>query len=157
MRYISLHTTSPEETMKLGFALGQVLQGGEVLQLVSDVGGGKTTFVKGVAEGMGSDETVQSPTFIISALYECSDNKRLYHYDFYRLEDAGLMNEQLVDSLNDPLAVTIIEWGNIVKDVIQRPVVTVKIIARGEQERTLDFDIPDEYEHIGGSLKELVL
>lgn len=142
--------------MAIGQLVGEVLRGGEVLQLISDVGGGKTTFVKGVAAGMGSSETVQSPTFVISAVYECNDGKQLYHYDFYRLDNPGLMREQLIESLNDPAAVTVIEWGEIVQDVIDRQVVTVRIKASGENDRTLEFAVPSQYNYVESALKEYV-
>ena len=101
-----------------GARLGAALQGGECIQLVGDVGAGKTTLTKGIALGMGIEETVQSPTFTINRTYDAPNGLRLSHYDFYRLSEPGIMSDELSESLSDPSAVVIIEWGEIVDDVV---------------------------------------
>lgn len=102
-------THSPQETASLGRKLAQTLQGGEVLALQGDLGSGKTTFVQGLAEGLGIRRRVLSPTFIIRRSYTGKLN--LEHFDFYRLnrpEDlAGL---DLDDVLGTPKTVVILEW-----------------------------------------------
>ena len=75
-------TTGVEETFALGEKLGKSLHGGEVIELVGDIGAGKTALTKGIAKGMGVDDDVQSPTFTISRLYEGRNRIRLAHYDF---------------------------------------------------------------------------
>jgi tRNA threonylcarbamoyladenosine biosynthesis protein TsaE len=60
-------TKNADETVALGQKIGQQLQGGEVIELISDLGGGKTQLVRGLAAGMGSTDQVQSPTFTISS------------------------------------------------------------------------------------------
>lgn len=156
MTIIAIASMSTEQTVALGRRIGAVLRGGEVIQLISDVGGGKTTFVKGLAAGMGSAETVQSPTFVISAVYDCSNGKQLYHYDFYRLDDPGLMREQLIESLNNQMAVTVIEWGEIVQDVIRKDVISIHIRASGENDRRLELFVPAQYDYLKKALKEFV-
>lgn len=156
MSEITILSNSADETFEFGRCVGAALRGGEIIQLVSDIGGGKTTFVKGLATGMGSDETVQSPTFIISALYECNGGKLLYHYDFYRLDDPGIMSDQLTESLNDPQSVSVIEWGGIVSNVINRPTITIVMRAEGETQRQLRMTLPDEYDYIDAAVKEFV-
>lgn len=150
MQTIAVTTNSVEQTHAYGMSFGRLLKGGEVLQLTSDVGGGKTTFVKGVAQGMGSDELVQSPTFVIGAIYECRGGRQLHHYDFYRLTgaDPGIMKDQLADSLNDNKAVVIIEWGEIIEDVIGREVIAVSISAIADNVRNFTFTIPNEYSYL---------
>lgn len=66
---LEIVSTSSEDTERLGERLGSKLKGGEVIELVSDLGGGKTTFVRGLARGMGSTDHVSSPTFKISNVY----------------------------------------------------------------------------------------
>lgn len=136
------------ETISLGERLGSSMQGGEIIHLISDVGGGKTTLVKGLAKGMGSDEIVQSPTFIVSALYQCAKGLSLYHYDFYRLHDPGIVKEQLMESIDDPQAVSVVEWGDIVQDVLQQSVVTIHIAATGETSRKIMISVPEEYRYL---------
>ncbi len=86
---ITVITNSPEATQSLAQSLGKFMRGGEIIDLVSDVGGGKTTFTKGLARGLLVEEVVQSPTFTISRLYHARDGLELHHFDFYRLPEAG--------------------------------------------------------------------
>ena len=66
----SIVSTDSKSTEKLGALLGKQLKGGEVIELVSDLGGGKTTFVRGLAAGSGSKDQVASPTFTLSKVYD---------------------------------------------------------------------------------------
>ena len=77
---------SPEQTRRIGAQLGGALQAGDVICLQGDLGAGKTTFVQGVAQGWGSQDSVSSPTFIIVNEYGRADSGRLFHMDAYRLE-----------------------------------------------------------------------
>jgi tRNA threonylcarbamoyladenosine biosynthesis protein TsaE len=109
-------TTSSEDTAKLGELLGSQLKGGEVIELRSDLGGGKTTFVKGLVCGAGSKDLVTSPTFTLSRVYQAK-NFPIYHFDFYRLNNPGIMADQLTESINDS-NVVVIEWADIVHNVL---------------------------------------
>ena len=104
-----------------------MLAGGEVLELVGDVGAGKTTLTKGIARGLGIVNDVQSPTFTISRVYEARDGLRLAHYDFYRLVDAGIMSAELYESVHDPHTVTVLEWASIVAGVLPHDVLTIQL------------------------------
>lgn len=85
-------THSPEETERLGQALGSVLQSGDVVLLSGNLGSGKTTFTKGVAAGLDILEEVTSPTFVLVAEYE--GRVPLVHMDLYRLADATLVKPE---------------------------------------------------------------
>lgn len=132
---------SSAETESLGERIGANLKGGEVIELISDLGGGKTTFVRGVARGFGSTDKVASPTFTVNKEY-VNGNKRIVHYDFYRLHDAGLLEFELAESLQDPQTVTIIEWADIVHDVLPKDRITIRITSTGEQSRNFQIDLP---------------
>lgn len=134
-------TIQSEAAMKLfGARLGALFVGGEVIELVGDVGAGKTTLTKGIAEGMGVDETVQSPSFTISRVYdETAKGLRLAHYDFYRLHDAGIMADELRETAYDPTAVTIIEWADIVAGVLPDDHLTITIVAPTEETRHIEL------------------
>lgn len=123
--------------MALAERLGNLLKGGEVIELVSDLGGGKTTFVRGLARGIGSDDPVSSPTFTINHVYKGTD-VTLYHFDFYRLAEAGVMSEELAEILQDPHGATVVEWGGIVEDVLPADRLTITITATGEESRHYD-------------------
>lgn len=120
-----------------GERIGRLLSGGEVLELVGDVGAGKTTLTKGIALGMDIDDDVQSPTFTISRIYDSPRGLRLSHYDFYRLSDAGIMAAELHEAVNDPGNVTIIEWAEIVSGVLPEDQLTIRIAATPEDSRII--------------------
>lgn len=103
--------------IEFGKEIGSNLEGGSVLELIGDVGAGKTTFTKGLALGLGVLETVQSPTFTISRVYE-GDNLTLSHYDFYRLNDYGIMKMELAENLSDPQNITVVEWAGELADIL---------------------------------------
>ncbi|MBO7131763.1 tRNA (adenosine(37)-N6)-threonylcarbamoyltransferase complex ATPase subunit type 1 TsaE [Candidatus Saccharibacteria bacterium] len=91
-----------------------------VIELIGDVGAGKTTFVRGLAKGLGIKEPVTSPSFTISKSYALKDGGFLVHYDFYRLSDPGLMAEDLQENLANPKNVIVIEWGESIKDLLPK-------------------------------------
>ncbi len=94
--------------------------------------------VRGIAKGFGSKDMVASPTFTVSKEY-LSGNKRIVHYDFYRLSDPGILEFELYETLSDPNAVAIIEWADIVHDVLPKDRLTIKITTSGEESRLIDF------------------
>ncbi len=124
---------------KLGQAIGRTVKGGEVLELVGDVGAGKTTLTKSIARGMGITAPIQSPTFTISNRYESPNNIELAHYDFYRLHDGGLMKDELAETVSSPATVTIIEWGDIIADILPDDRLTIRLTPRSELERHVEI------------------
>lgn len=120
-----------------GAKLGALLGGGEVIELIGDVGAGKTTLTKGIALGLGVEEDVQSPSFTISRLYEARDNLKMAHYDFYRLNEPGIMSDDLDETVHDSQVVTVIEWSSIVSGVLPGDRLTIKITPTGETARQL--------------------
>lgn len=117
MKNFEREINSTEEMIEFGKEIGSNLEGGSVLELIGDIGAGKTTFTKGLALGLGVLETVQSPTFTISRVYE-GDNLTLSHYDFYRLNDYGIMKMELAENLSDPQNITVVEWAGELADIL---------------------------------------
>lgn len=89
-----------------------------VIELFGDVGAGKTTFVRGLAEGLGVKEPITSPSFTISKSYAIPGGGTLVHYDFYRLGDPGLMAEDLAENLDTPDSIVVVEWADSVSDLL---------------------------------------
>ena len=131
---------SGESMQELGARIGALLHGGEVIELVGDVGAGKTTFTKGLAKGLGIDEDVQSPTFTISRVYDARDELTLAHYDFYRLVDAGIMSAELYEAVHDPKNITVIEWGDVVAGVLPRDRLSLSITATADTRRLVRME-----------------
>lgn len=123
--------------------LGKRLCGGEVIELRSDLGGGKTTFVRGLARGVGSKDNVTSPTFTLNKIYT-GKNLKIYHYDFYRLDDPGILTDQLVEALGDEKAVTVIEWGDVVKEVLpaERFIIKFELTEKNSDARRITIQYP---------------
>ena len=130
---------SEAEMKQLGEKLGELLSGGEVFELIGDVGAGKTTFTKGLAVGMKIDEVIQSPTFTISRVYTTPSGLELRHYDFYRLNEAGIMASELAESIDQPDVVTIVEWAKAVESVLSSDRIRVVISATSDEERQVEI------------------
>ena len=120
-----------------GVQLGRLLRGGEFIELSGDIGAGKTTFTKGLAKGMGISDTIQSPTFTISRIYDAESGLQLAHYDFYRLDDAGIMADELHDTASSEDVVTVIEWGDIIRKVMPADYLELQFNSPSEDERIL--------------------
>lgn len=109
---VEIEVASPEETQAVAERLGRLLRGGEVLALVGDLGSGKTTFVRGLAEGLAIDPgLVYSPTFTLVA--EHLGRIPLRHVDLYRLPEPVGFHEAEEIGLDDVIAsagVAAIEW-----------------------------------------------
>ena len=131
MQYI---THSPEETRALGRTLAQALQGGAVVAFTGDLGAGKTAFVSGMAEGLGIEERVTSPTFTIVNEYE-GGRLPLFHFDMYRL---GSADELFHIGWEDYLArngVCAVELSENVDEALDGDTIRVDI-SRGEDDNT---------------------
>ena len=129
---------SETEMHEFGRDFAAKLKAPAVLELIGDVGAGKTTFTRGLAEGLGVKATLSSPSFTISRLYQGKDYI-LAHYDFYRLEDPGIMSEDLAESVDDPKTITVIEWGQSIKELLPENhyVVEIKYIDENTREVTV--------------------
>ena len=123
---------------QLGEAIGRSVSGGEVLELVGDIGAGKTTLTKGIARALGINEPVQSPTFTISRVYDSPKGLRLAHYDFYRLGEAGIMGDEIREAMDDD-SVVVVEWAGAVDDDLPKDRLVVKITTISEEERLVEF------------------
>ena len=132
------------EMKRFGELLGSYLFGGCLIELVGDVGSGKTTLTKGIAVGLGVEDDVQSPSFMIKRVYDARDHLILAHYDFYRLIDAGIMASELDESMSDSTCITIIEWGEFVDGVLPTDRLSIKIVSPTENSRELTIDANGE-------------
>lgn len=127
-----------EQAMKdLGERLGGLLTGGDVIELIGDVGAGKTTLTKGIARGMEIDETVQSPSFTISREYQTPSKQHLVHYDFYRLGEAGIMASDVRENMGAPDVITIIEWADVVNNILPADRLIVRIQMTADEGRSV--------------------
>lgn len=129
---------SDEKMQRLGVAIGQAVSGGEVLELVGDIGAGKTTLTKGIAKALDINEPVQSPTFTISRVYDSPRGLRLAHYDFYRLGEAGIMGDEIREAVDND-SVVVVEWAGAVDGDLPEDRLVIKITVTSEEERLVEF------------------
>jgi len=140
--------------LALGKALGATLKGGEVIELIGDLGAGKTQLVRGIAEGIDSIDVVQSPSFTISRIYK-GKGLELHHYDFYRLgDDPGILRAELAESIEDSQVTVVTEWANSVEDVLPRDKLAITITYQDEENARL-LILKATGEKSAGIVKEL--
>lgn len=144
---LEVNSTSYEDTLQLAAKIGRELKGGETIELVSDVGGGKTAFVTGLAQGAGSLDVVSSPSFTINQVYSAGD-KVINHYDFYRLQDPGIMSIELAEAISDPESVVVVEWADTVEEIMPADRLVIAISAPSENGRKLIFNAPDNLSYL---------
>ena len=142
-----LHTANSAETESIAENIGKQLKGGEIIELAGDVGAGKTTFVRGLARGIGSEDRVTSPTFTVSKVYE-SPKLQLHHYDFYRLSDLEIIQNELTEVLSLPGHSVVLEWAEEVRQVLPTDHIKIEFKAVSETERALSLVIPENYQYI---------
>ena len=124
------HTHSAGETRALAARLGRVLEPGDVICLIGDLGAGKTTFTQGLALGLGlpPDEPVNSPTFTLIAEHP-GGRLPLYHFDVYRLPDSPGLVDLAFDEYLDSGGVVVIEWADRIADALPNDRLDVFLVA----------------------------
>ena len=119
-------TNSDRETFALGEKLGKEARAGQIYTLVGDLGVGKTVFTQGMACGLGITEPISSPTFTIVQEYQ-EGRLPFYHFDVYRIGDIEEMEEIGYDDYFFGQGVCMIEWANLIEELLPEYVIRVKI------------------------------
>ena len=140
-------TRSAEETIELGKRLAARLQPGAVVAFFGDLGSGKTTMIKGIAAGLGVQDVVKSPSFVVATEYPgrlTGEPITIQHVDLYRLRDAtDLASVGFTDLLARDV-ITLIEWADRAKLDLPRDVIRVELAVTGESEREIKVTFPEE-------------
>ena len=132
---MTFQSDSPEQTEKLGFALGQVVTAGTVIAYTGDLGAGKTAFTRGLARGLGAGEPVTSPTYTIVNEY-LTGRLPLFHFDMYRLTCADDLFDIGWEDYLERGGVCAVEWSENVAEALEDPVV-VAIEKTGPESRRI--------------------
>ncbi len=135
---MKIRTSSPEETFSFAKDFAKSLQPGEIICMYGDLGAGKTLFAKGVAEGLGVEDHVSSPTFTIVNEYEGA--LPFYHFDVYRISDPDEMYETGFEDYINGEGVCLIEWAELIEEIIPTPYKKITIL-KGEDNPDLDREI----------------
>ena len=123
---MAFESHSREETIKFAANLAAKSKPGDVYTLTGDLGVGKTVFAKGFAKGLGVTEPVTSPTFTIVQEY-LSGRLPFFHFDVYRIADPDEMEETGFYDYLDRDGVVLIEWAELIEDILPFPRTSVKI------------------------------
>lgn len=148
-------TNSFEETRRLGRDFAKSLRVRDIICLYGDLGSGKTTFVQGLAEGLGIKRRIISPTFIIVRCYELQNKKskiknknynfklknleRFYHIDLYRVKSDDLRGLGVEEILNDSSNIVVIEWAKNLGKFLPEKRIDIKFAYEGENKRKISF------------------
>ena len=146
-------STSSADTESLGARIGANLRGGEIIELVSDLGGGKTTFTRGLVRGAGSTDKVASPTFTISKEYQ-TPHFTIAHFDFYRLSEAGIVADELAELVGDPAYVVVVEWGDVAQDVLPLERLTIRLSYTADAQRDIKYTYTPSLEYLLKGVRE---
>lgn len=140
-------TNSSQETKKIGMKLAMTIKKGRadpmcalVIALEGDLGSGKTTFIQGLAAGLGVKENVLSPTFVIQKNFSlASDNyKDFYHIDAYRLKNPEeLLELGFGDLIKNSENIIIIEWADKIKKILPKDILKIEFKNLGENKRKI--------------------
>ncbi|MFC1640655.1 tRNA (adenosine(37)-N6)-threonylcarbamoyltransferase complex ATPase subunit type 1 TsaE [Patescibacteria group bacterium] len=134
-------TNSDKETIAQAKKFAKKLDGGDVVVLTGDLGGGKTTFVRGLAEGLGLQGPVTSPTFVIMQIYKGGANKpTLHHFDLYRIDDEEeLRDVGFDDYMEDEESIVVVEWGEKFPAMIPKRAKNILFKNLGAEKREIVF------------------
>lgn len=131
-----IETYSEQETYELGRKIGEKAKQGTVYALIGDLGVGKTVFTKGVAQGLGINEPVNSPTFTIVQIYD-SGRVPFYHFDVYRIGDIDEMDEIGYEDYFFGDGVCLVEWAGLIEEIM--PEQTVWITVSKDLDKGFDY------------------
>jgi tRNA threonylcarbamoyladenosine biosynthesis protein TsaE len=130
-----LVTKTPEETQEIAEKIGEMVEAGNVITLQGDLGTGKTTFTKGLANGLDVKRNVNSPTFTIMKQYQ--GRIPLYHMDVYRLEDS---DEDIgFSEYFDGDGVAVVEWADFIEEYLPEERLEIRLSYLGESSRKLEL------------------
>ena len=130
------------ETQDIGRALGSRLAPGSIVALYGDLGAGKTAFVRGLAQGLGSSARVTSPTFTIVNEYD--GPVPLFHFDLYRLGGPDELFEIGWDDYLERGGIVAVEWSENAGRALPVSAIRVSIVKTGENSRKIDIESQDE-------------
>ena len=135
-------TNCETETTVAGMEFAKKLKSGNVVALYGDLGAGKTAFIRGMAQGLGLDARVSSPTFTI--VNEYLGTTPLFHFDMYRLLNSDELFEIGWEDYLERGGICAVEWSENVEDAFPDDTIRVKISKQGKNQREIAIIFPEE-------------
>jgi len=147
MEFIS---NSEQETLQFAQKYAKDLKPGQILGLIGELGAGKTLFTKGLADGLGINQNVSSPTFNLMRLYAINspeankDIKKFCHIDAYRVEsEYEVIDVGVEDYMGMDDSITVIEWAERIKDILPRRTTYINFEIKGNTQRKITIIEPE--------------
>ena len=135
---LTFTTHSAEETILLGNKIGLKLKPGDIIAMQGTLAAGKTTFTKGIAQALGIDDTITSPTFCLISEYY--GKMPLYHMDVYRLDGIEDFVNLGTDDMLYGDGVSIIEWSEKIMSELPKKTIVLKITPKEDNSRLIEID-----------------
>ena len=139
---LEIISNSANETMELGQKIAELAKAGSIFCLTGDLGAGKTTLVRGIAQALQIKSVVQSPTFNIMKIY-FDGIKPLIHIDAYRLADVDI-DIGLDEYIGYGTGITVIEWPMYITNLIPVESNEINIVNLGNDVRKITITTNDE-------------
>ncbi len=128
-------STSEKQTKEIAHKISSELDSFNVICLYGEMGAGKTTFTKALAQSLGVKNRVISPTYIFVRTYK-GNNKKIYHIDAYRFNSESSIDE-IKEILEDNNAIIIIEWAEKIKRILPKKRIDIDFLYKNENEREI--------------------
>ena len=129
-------TNSAKETQKVGAKLAKQIKPPTIIALISDLGGGKTTFTQGLAKGLNIKEKIVSPTFVLERIYKIPKKSyALYHYDLYRIEPDDILIDEILENAKDNIVV--IEWAEKILQRLPKDIMKLELSTLNDDRRKI--------------------
>lgn len=136
----TIHITSQEELPDVARAVVAAIGRRTVVAFRGEMGAGKTTLIREIVTQLGATDTVTSPTFAIINQYKGADNRRIYHFDFYRINDIREAYDFGYEEYFFSNDICLVEWPEKIEQLLPDNIVTVRIAVDSDTARTFEID-----------------
>ncbi len=144
----AIKSLSEKDTKRIAKIFSKVLDKSDLILFHGELGGGKTTFISGLSEGLGVESNISSPSFTLINTYETKKDFKLIHCDFYRLEDLGqILSTEISDHLYEEENIILIEWSKELKKEINKNYLEIAFFYTNDNinKRILRFKSNNDY------------
>ena len=138
-----INVSNKKELEKIAEKLGELVGSGDVICMVGELGAGKTTFIQAFAVGLGVEDYVTSPTFVL--INEYDGRIPLYHFDVYRINHVNEMGDLGYEEYFYGDGVCAIEWADLIEDILPDNYLWIEIKITGTESRQVCFMGTDDY------------
>lgn len=138
-----IHISNQKELEKIAEKLGKLVTSGDIICMSGDLGAGKTTFTQSFAKGLSIEDYITSPTFTL--INEYNGRIPLYHFDVYRINNIMDMEDLGYEEYFYGAGVCVIEWANLIEEVLPSNYLWIEIKVTGQQSREICFTSTNDY------------